>query len=332
MKFTKSAAAVLLAALGATWTINGCNTNGGDQQQVEDERLGVDQAALSDPAQCLTGPTCSTELADTGLVTSVTTQIGCGQFPFVLRRSATTDASTGALTIVEQITRKEDVILVTNYNASGGVVNITVDYGPEFHGIQHAHFMLSGQVVTGEVDGRSIVPMSTASDPNTLAFQDGLPMPKVVLNQNTETAIAQLRNSAAQAPSTCFGPPPLTQAAETASLSSPDMGHPSLPDTTAACFGCNLLCQVNSTACVVATMTGCIVAFPVPVSIVCVIIGTVACVSYAVECLDDCSAAGGDCCPVECGNANEGACCLSNETCLTARQRTLLFSWENPMR
>jgi hypothetical protein len=314
MKLTKSAATLLLAAISATWAVNGCGSNRDDQQQAEEQQLGVNQAALSDPAQCSSGPTCSTDTTTAGLTTSITAQVGCGQFPFVLQRTATSDLATSASTFVESISRNGNTILTTTVETNGSTVEVTVDYGAGFQGIQHAHFVTNGLVVTGEIDGRAIVPMPVGSDPNTATFQDGNPPPKVKVNNNTESVIAQLRLNADTAPSTCFEAPEVLQTSDAEmSTSVSDSGHTSDTTSTIACVACLGACYGAGIGCVFAATKLC--ALTGPFYGLCMLTAAFVCSGVAVACILGCNAPPGVCCPVSCGDS---ACCASEEECLNS--------------
>ncbi|MDQ2683579.1 MAG: hypothetical protein M3Y37_08640 [Chloroflexota bacterium] len=68
----------------------------------------------------------------------------------------------------------KSVLKVTHEIAEPGVVT-AVTYGGAFSGINQARFATDGVEITGEIDGRAIVPLSVYAGPGEVAFADGGP-------------------------------------------------------------------------------------------------------------------------------------------------------------
>ena len=86
-------------------------------------------------------------------------------------------------------------LLTVETVGAGGVVTVTLTYGEAFSGIQRAQFINNGSTITGEIDGRAIVPLPANADPNSATFQDGGPWPNVQVDTALQAALRRSGDS-----------------------------------------------------------------------------------------------------------------------------------------
>jgi len=193
-------------------------------------------------------------------------------------------------------------------------------YGAVFRGIQHSLFSSDGTIITGNVDGRAIVPFpaSTASHNLHLRFVDGQPAPVVRPSDGVEAALKRVFDQAEDAlPSTCAlsggGPQLLPEHHELLPFSStivPPVAPYDLPTFGAACNHCADLCTQAGLVCDAGVAAGCIATLFGYGA--CVGIGGASCAAAFDLCGSNCDSNGGPCCPQECP---DGSCCNAADVC-----------------
>ncbi len=194
-------------------------------------------------------------------------------------------------------------------------VTVTITYGAALQGIQRAQFVNDGTTITGDIDGRAIVPLPATSDPSKTRFADGAPPPDVQVDPDLAKAIQTLLHQAHQAAKTCR-PAPATAAARRRG-----MRPTSHPEENAGCLALYIPCASGQTICLYGVAGGCVAAlFGYGI---CVGIGVAACEYAALVCRKTVRV-GGTCCPVTCGGSTDVAnpfsddpsCCEHGETCV----------------
>jgi hypothetical protein len=95
----------------------------------------------------------------------------CPTNPLMLVETATENNSTETLRNVVKVSQGTEQILLVTASSAGGTSSVQIDYGSAFHGTHEANIVDDGHTITGEVDGRAIVP--AASPP------PGAPVPPI---------------------------------------------------------------------------------------------------------------------------------------------------------
>jgi hypothetical protein len=231
------------------------------------------------------------------------------------------------------------VVKVTHEVAEPGVVT-TVTYGGAFRGIDQARFATDGVTITGEIDGRAIVPLPVGADPSQMAFADGGPPLDAQGDAKLVQAIEGLFSKAAQQATTCQ-PTEQTRTASAKDASQPAQRKRSAsPKDHSSSFDCitkQVKCGIDMIECergVIDAAAACSIV-PVIGTAVCGLAGTLYCAHKAATCVREAKYSS-TCCPVRCGgdvgdlfgpdplccheacldpNSNQsGGCCRAGET------------------
>ena len=227
-------------------------------------------------------------------------------------------------------------LLTVQTEGAGGVVTVTFTYGDAFSGIRRAQFTNDGSTITGEIDGRAIVPLPAGADPNSATFQDGGPPPDVQVDPNLQAAITavwqQLDQSAGNCNAAASGVKGASGRHTSKSASRRNRSQAGSrrhqagnihaedhPENDAECLALYIPCETGYVGCMFGT-AGC-AAFLFGAGI-CVAVVVVAC-TYAAGVCRRVVRLGPTCCPVTCGGnldtanpfGEDPGCCEEGETC-----------------
>jgi hypothetical protein len=227
-------------------------------------------------------------------------------------------------------------LLAISTQTANGTTTVTITYGGAFSGIRRAQFSNDGTTVTGEVDGRAIVPLAAGTSPDQAKFADGNPPPRISIDPAVAKAIQQVFGKLSSAATTC-GASSRTTSTSTRSRPSRGRGrrHRSQhhdrardrrivveahPETSVDCLALYIPCQLGFVTCTYAAPAACAV-FLFGYGI-CLAAALLICGYTAMQCRKS-ARHGRTCCPVPCGGGDvlnpfseDPACCEPGETCL----------------
>jgi hypothetical protein len=251
--------------------------------------------------KCKAGGPCSVSSNSVSLVT----ETKFNKKPLRLRQSS--DVANGDRQFEVTLDGKA-VLKVTHEVAEPGVVT-TVTYGGAFRGIDQARFATDGATITGEIDGRAIVPLPVGADPSQMAFADGGPPLDIQGDADLVEAIQGLFAKASEQANSC-------KPAQKRSVSTKDF-------SSFECILEQVKCAVEMGKCeweAVETAAACsFVPFFGP--LVCGIVLTVDCAHDGAKCVRA-AKFGPVCCPVRCGGdvgdifGRDPHCCEAGWSCV----------------
>jgi hypothetical protein len=207
-------------------------------------------------------------------------------------------------------------------------VTVTLTYGAAFSGIQRAQFVNDGTTITGEIDGRAIVPRPAHGDPSKTRFADGAPPPDIQVDPALAKALQTLLHQAQQDAKTCHPAPATGAARRTRQAGRPakatrrgGVRPADHPEQAAGCLALYVPCGTADAACIYSAGVGCAAA--VFFYGVCLGAALLLCEYAALVCRKTVRV-GGTCCPVTCGGSTDVAnpfsddpsCCEHGETCV----------------
>lgn len=199
--------------------------------------------------------------------------------------------------------------LTITTTGQGRTVRASFEYGVAFGGIRRAQLSDDGTTLSGEINGRAIVPLPASADPASVRFADGNPPPTVTLEPDLAGALTRLLKAVSESVDDCAGREQVSARAR--------------PEASAACLALYIPCQTASTGCVAGVAGGCTAAlFGYPV---CVLAGLAACTYAGLQCRKSVRYSQ-TCCPVRCGGSDvlnvfgeDPSCCERDETCIDPR-------------
>jgi len=245
-----------------------------------------------------------------------------------------------------------EILHITTMATTGAVdpetiATLNLAYGPPFKGVRMATIRLFHNTLTGNVDGRDILPQPTAAPPNPLQsppfkFRDGGPPPRLSVDPALADAARGLLDEAQEKIKACQKANPLAaprhagadlSGGQTAvydvaghfgrtTLDPPvrsemvleNLGHIQLAQQTSEqCTNCQNNCEEVTAGCNAAAIASCFFGPE------CLIAGAT-CITNDVVCHDGCDSHGGACCPTVCGDICCdgfccGGCCASGNLC-----------------
>jgi hypothetical protein len=201
------------------------------------------------------------------------------------------------------------VLRIAHEVAEPGVIT-TVTYGGAFRGIDQARFTTDGATITGEIDGRALVPLPVDADPSQVTFADGGPPLEVQGDSKLVQAIQGLFAKAAQQAGACQ-PAQQKRSASTKDSSSFD------------CIAKQAKCGADAVECERAVVDAAAACSIVPFlgTVVCAVVGTGYCAHEAATCVREAKYSP-TCCPVRCGGdvgdlfGPDPLCCEGGGSCL----------------
>jgi hypothetical protein len=250
-------------------------------------------------------PPCGGPCTVTSEASALVTETKFNKKPLRLRQRA--DFENGGR-VTEVTLGGANILNMTHVVAAPGMVT-TVSYGGAFRGIDQARFATDGVTITGDIDGRAIVPLPSGADPSQIVFADGGAPLSVQGDPDLVVAIQGLFSKAAQQAGAC----------------QPTQRKRSLSSRDASSFECiakHVACAAEAAECektVAEIAAGCSFV-PILGPIVCGAVGTVNCAYESAECLRK-ARYSSTCCPVRCGgvvddlDGPDPLCCESGETC-----------------
>jgi hypothetical protein len=198
----------------------------------------------------------------------------------------------------------------------GQPTHVTVHWGPHVRGAHDATFDITGQTMTGNIDGRVFLPFPLGGDPATATFVDGGPSPKLQTNGPVLEAIKRLEPLVADAIASCNITTTAGVSLHVLSDTTQDPGHVTDTFGAAGCIACKAAVFGTAALGAIACAAQCTATF----GISCGNCGEerAAAVAYG----DFVCEEGGICCPTRCvgfvGGTSGEECCGSDETCLNA--------------
>src|SRR5579875_3653921 len=81
---------------------------------------------------------------------------------------------------------------------------MTVEYGDGFYGVQNASFTSDGTTIQGSVDGRAIRPFPVSATSGRMVYQNGQPVPPLVVRPDIGVAIEEIAVKASLEAPECF--------------------------------------------------------------------------------------------------------------------------------
>jgi hypothetical protein len=235
------------------------------------------------------------------------------------------------------VTFAGDPVVSIATESAGGTVKVTVKYGDAFRGIKLSHFTNNGTTITGDIDGRAIVPLPVGADPNRATFQDGAPPPTIKVNPDLVDGVAAVLRQAEQGAAECTPSAArgLTTERHAKGLHHKRSHHKRAhgkgssgkplhasdhPEDSLGCLALYVPCTLEDTDCVAAAASGCtITLFGYGI---CVAIALGLCALKAEKCRRKIRH-NAPCCPVRCGGDPENSlfgsdpgCCEEGESCL----------------
>jgi hypothetical protein len=235
------------------------------------------------------------------------------ELTYTRRVTANPDLGGGLLIETEVTADGEMVMLITTTVNSSGGVQVDVEYGAAIPGVESASATVEDGTLSGEIDGRGLVPMDADdADLDALSFEDGELPPEHGADPELEAALAALFEVAADTAEEC------AESTEEFALAVPmippqDSGQDWDAATDGGCIACWAGCSSGAAACIGGVSAGCVAALIAYAA--CEAIGVGACGVAYLACVGGCNATGSPCCPVACGSV---ACCGSDETCLNS--------------
>jgi hypothetical protein len=250
---------------------------------------------------------CQTTSDGTTVTVSLTSKAGSGVFTLVQAQAL--DGSSTRIT--ETITISGLPYLTSQVTSTpDGASTADTTYGSAyFTGIGKDHYASDGKTLTGEVDGRAIVPVPVSPPPSSATFQDGKPPPSVTVDPGAQKAAAAVLTQGRADLGQCDA------GGGTQSMRLLDQpGHLTDAPGSADCIGATAACLGVEAGCAAAAAIGCIASGPFYG--LCLTAAAAGCLAGYLVCLVGIDLIGGGvgaaCCPVACGQR----CCAGSETCL----------------
>jgi hypothetical protein len=216
----------------------------------------------------------------------------CPHPALTVQAQFTTGVPTGEVDLVETLRLGGAPLLTISSKSEGQTTTTVVDYAPPIKGITRATFVYDGSTMSGNVDGRALIPVPlspSALDPLSLPamrFADGRPPPNVSTPKTIESGLAIV----------------LAQA----QIGGRQKCDPSNP----SCDSCEDNCNTEGYVCDGGALL-CLIAGPFAGE--CAAAASAVCAVKYEACGMNCEAPGNACCQVPCSG---GACCNFGDQCL----------------
>lgn len=205
------------------------------------------------------------------------------------------------------------LLLGIDYGLSSTSTTIAVTYGSAFQGVKSSLCIIDHDVVSGNVDGRAVIPFARRSNPGPIkfTFADGKPPPAVSIDPQVLSGLEQILRQGSNAAHICRQTQSLTPGTFDNTRGSP------------ACITCEDACSSTAQESLdVAAALSVACLFEAPA---CLAAAAAAIQVQYDGCRRGCEGPGAACCPISCqvgccdnGHTccgSEGACCQQGEVC-----------------
>jgi hypothetical protein len=290
---------------------------------------------------------CAATSGDDGYVISVGAETSYKGKPLRAQQTVQPLEDGGAVKSQLDLTLGGEALLAIGSESSGGVATVTLTYGDAFKGINRARFTNDGSTITGDIDGRAIVPLPADGDPSQAQFTDGNAPPDIQIDAKLAEAIDAVLKQAKQQAAQCD--PAARQGQASASnahkapqgkaqsgkarhaksahrASSRTKAVRSHPENDAVCLALYIPCETGFAGCCAGAVAGC--AASLFFAGICAAIGLGLCLVAGERCRRNIRH-NAPCCPVACGGDPENlifgedpSCCEKGESCLDPNSNT----------
>jgi hypothetical protein len=232
---------------------------------------------------------------------------------FTLDEMFTPEGATSGGTTVVQLNGQS--LIEATETLGSGTTTTTTHFFPPLGGIVDVSSISDGVTFTLTVDGRQTVPAPVGTDPGSIRFVDGGPVPKLVVSAPIRDAVAELLNDVAAESTACRN----SLAAQTSSVATPAPASSTIPPTFTLgpdpdpCFHCELVCDGELLGCDAGGLLAGLANIFAGEGVL------VGCGVEQVRCISACHRAETACCPVGCGNVgafSQPTCCAIGDSCL----------------
>ncbi|HWB74475.1 MAG TPA: hypothetical protein VG755_05960 [Nannocystaceae bacterium] len=219
----------------------------------------------------------------------------------IVRQQSVLSTNEGGVTEATEVTLDGAPLLTRNVQMDTATTLVDVQFGASYGGVRSSRFGVERGTLSGDVDGRAIVPTTPDTPPDRLAFADGRAAPSFALEPSVQRAMDDAQLAASDSLGSCV------------TLALSESGHDSGPVISIECGACWGGCAVAGGGCIAAAAaaaSACVFFYAA-----CLAAGLLTCAGLEYACLDQCNSDGGPCCPESCGDV---ACCADGETCLNS--------------